>query len=249
LFCPSSSSSSSPPYTSLSICSTILSSAECSFVFKCRFRISAMKFHLVTLVLTLLIGAQNTVNAVIPKPPIKSLSALKIREGTIVALRNNWPTARAKGRGYLSLCNECMPGIPHVATHSGDSKGNPWSQFEINIVQKEDSQNYPVITLKNIWGQDYLAACGHFASSCPSNIKVGLFSTTLNSFAWWKAFVVERGGKNYLALENSLYSRATAKLCETCFSSGRDELTVSEDNEEKWGTHHLYSVEIVYQPK
>ncbi|KAF9348253.1 hypothetical protein BGX34_002590 [Mortierella sp. NVP85] len=178
-------------------------------------------------------------------PTPKPLSELGIKDGSIIALRNNWPGALNKGRGYLTLCNQCSELVPHIATHSGDSKKNKWSQFKVEF-QKKSDKGYQLINLKNMWGNNYLAVC----AGCSPGINIGYFSDKPNESPamWWAAVVEDKNTKKkYLSLmtEYGPLRYQTGKLCETCFSGGRDEFTVSKDSGRQLESYHLYTVEKV----
>jgi hypothetical protein len=204
-----------------------------------------MRFHLIALALTLLIGALNTVNA-LTKPLPRPLSLLGIKNGSVVALRNNWPAAFQAG-GYLSLCNDCPEKHSQLATHDSKSKDNTWSQFRIEFVKKSKN-GYQLVQLKSVWGNSYLAV----NKKTRDHRIVATFERTASSSRtkWW-AMVVKKDGKKYLALMSDYHKGQTVKLCETCWQSeGRRYLTISEDSEDNWESYHLYTVEpITPKPK
>ncbi|KAK3817528.1 MAG: hypothetical protein J3Q66DRAFT_400869 [Benniella sp.] len=205
-----------------------------------------MRFHLIALALTLLIGTLNTVNA-LTKPLPRPLSLLGIKNGSVVALRNNWPAAIQGGQGYLSLCNRCPKPTSQSATHTGGSKDNTWSQFKIEFVKKSKN-GYQLVRLKSIWGNSYLAVN---KKRRDSRVVATFERTASNSRAKWWAMVVKKDGKQYLALMSDYHKGHTVKLCETCWQSeGRRYLTISEDAEDNWESYHLYTVEpITPKPK
>ncbi|KAK3817523.1 MAG: hypothetical protein J3Q66DRAFT_430976 [Benniella sp.] len=200
-----------------------------------------MRFHLIALALTLLIGALNTVNA-LTKPLPRPLSLLGIKNGSVVALRNNFPAAIKKNRGYLSLCNGCYENPSQLATHTGNWKGNTWSQFRIEFVKKSKN-GYQLVRLKNLWGNSYLTV----NKKPRDGQNVATFERTASSprAKWW-AMVVVRGGKRYLALMSNYHKDRAVKLCKSCWKKeDRDHLVISKDRRENWKSYHLYTVEII----
>jgi len=180
----------------------------------------------------------------LPNPKSGSLADFGVKDGSIIALRNNYGPALNKGRGYLSLCNECSDFAKQIATHSGDSKKNTWSQFKVEFLKKED-RGYQLINLKNVWGNNYLSVC----RDCAPGIHIGTFTDDpkVGATQWWAAVVEdEKTKKKHLSLmtEYGQMRYQTGKLCETCFPGGRDEFTVSKDSG-PLESYQLYTVEKI----
>ncbi|KAK3822630.1 MAG: hypothetical protein J3Q66DRAFT_423980 [Benniella sp.] len=111
-------------------------------------------------------------------------------------------------------CNDL---VPQMAKHGGDSNKNTWSQFKIEFREKSGDDKglgYQLITLKNVWGNNYLSVC----SGCIPDINIGkLTSDPEKSYAqWWAAVVVHENGKKYLSFMNEFGPLAyqTGKLCD-----------------------------------
>ncbi|KAK3821808.1 MAG: hypothetical protein J3Q66DRAFT_386538 [Benniella sp.] len=202
-----------------------------------------MKFHLVTLSWTLLAGALNTVNAAIPKPPPRPLSDLGINHGSVVALRNNWPYVLAKGKGYLSLCNQCG-WSENIATHHGNSNTNGWSQFIVGFLE-QDAQGYQIVKLQSVHNGWLLSVC---TFNCPNGLLAGKYEFVRPDVApppatKWRAMPVDMNGRRYLTLAN-VYHNQNGKLCEGCLPGNLDHFIVSADSAEtSFQSYHLYTVE------
>ena len=181
----------------------------------------------------------------IPTP--RPLSELGIKNGDTIALRNNWPAALNKGQGYLSLCNGCTKDVAQLATHTGNSNKNAWSQFKIEFREKagkDKGQGYQLITLRNVYGNNYLSVC----QGCTAGVNIGTFAADpKESFTQWWAAVVEKNGKKYLTLMSEfgplIYQ--TGKLCESCFPGDLNAFTVSKDSGRSLEGYHMYSVEKI----
>ena len=181
----------------------------------------------------------------IPTP--RPLSELGIKNGDTIALRNNWPAALNKGRGYLSLCQGCTKDVAQLATHTGNSKNNKWSQFKIEFREKagnDKGHGYQLITLKNVYGNNYIAVC----QGCTPGINVGTFTKDpKESFTQWWAAVVEKNGKKYLTLMSEFGPLVyqTGKLCESCFPGDLNAFTVSKDSGRDLESYQTYTVEKI----
>ncbi|KAK3817524.1 MAG: hypothetical protein J3Q66DRAFT_340150 [Benniella sp.] len=198
-----------------------------------------MRFHLIALALTLLIGALSTVNALtIPFP--RPLSFLGVNDGSVVALKNNLPGA--KHQGYLSQCDGCPEKPSQLATNDGNSNGNPWSQFRIEFVTN-DKNGYQLVRLKNIWSDKYLAVDKKPRDG--QDVATFEWAACSPRTGWW-ALVVVRDGKPYLALMSDYLKGRAVKLCKSCWKKeDKDYLVISKDRKENWKSYHLYTVEII----
>ncbi|KAK3822639.1 MAG: hypothetical protein J3Q66DRAFT_437124 [Benniella sp.] len=191
--------------------------------------------------------ASASFNHCIGIPTPRPLSELGIKNGDTIALRNNWPAALNKGRGYLSLCNGCTKELSQLATHTGDSKNNKWSQFKIEFREKsgkDKGHGYQLITLRNMYGNNYLAVC----QGCIAGVNVGTFTNDpKESFTQWWAAVVEKNGKKHLTLMSEFGPLVyqTGKLCESCFPGDLNAFTVSKDSGRSLEGYQMYSVEKI----
>ncbi|KAK3822634.1 MAG: hypothetical protein J3Q66DRAFT_329806 [Benniella sp.] len=191
--------------------------------------------------------ASSNFNHCVGIPTPRPLSELGIKNGDTIALRNNWPASLNKGRGYLSLCNGCTKEVSQLATHTGDSKNNKWSQFKIEFREKSGSDKghgYQLVTLRNMYGNNYLAVC----QGCVSGMNVGIFTNDpKESFTQWWAAVVEKSGKKYLTLMSEFGPLVyqTGKLCESCFAGDLNAFTVSKDSGRDLESYQMYTVEKI----
>ncbi|KAF9318881.1 hypothetical protein BG003_010398 [Podila horticola] len=155
------------------------------------------------------------------------LSTLGISNGKTYAFRNQWPPAVNAGKGYMSRCDGCTRFVNPLGSAHGDSKGNSYSQFKVQVISDATDTDYPVVTLRNQY-EDKLClgicqGCGpskysnvaKFTSDCPASYSQWRVANVMGSAVFLT---------NWVDLKYD-----TLALCEGCISDRFELLTSRMD--------------------